>query len=66
MVPAQKSRDAVVAYSRKLCEESRALRDTARITVAQAKESVARSYRLATRIKAQKAEAAHMATIVGV
>jgi hypothetical protein len=38
-------------YSKKLCEESVALRETARTTVAESKEALARSRRLAVPIK---------------
>ena len=54
MVPPQMSRNALGEFSKKLCEESRALRDSARITVAQSKEALASSRRLWARTQAQQ------------
>jgi hypothetical protein len=38
--------DPAVAYSKKLCEESKALRNDSKVAVADAKKAIARSRRL--------------------
>jgi hypothetical protein len=51
-------RDPLISYSKKLCDDARSLRETARITVVEAKKAVARSHRLARITAARKTKAA--------